>query len=126
MGFCIQYVDTRMSDADKNEMFHRLKLLDRNGDRYRSTLKNIIDFDTFSLKIKRDGLIDIIGLNDTDKDAAGSEVKRTFLNICAKKTFKIDPAIQTRGVEIMEFRYEIMIYPATIRDPLLIAEDVYP
>jgi penicillin-binding protein 2 len=126
MGFCIQYVDTRMSDADKNEMFHRLtRLLDRNGDRYRSTLKNIIDFDTFSLKIKRDGLIDIIGLNDTDKGMLLEASEKDIFKYMREKTFKIDPSYTDEEAwRIMEFRYEIMIYPATIRDPLLIAEDV--
>ena len=126
MGFCIQYVDTRMSDADKNEMFHRLtRLLDRNGDRYRSTLKNIIDFDTFSLKIKRDGLIDIIGLNDTDKGMLLEASEKDIFIYMRDKTFKIDPSYtDDEAWWIREFRYEIMIYPATIRDPLLIAEDV--
>jgi penicillin-binding protein 2 len=126
MGYCIQYVDVKMSDSQKNAMLNRLaRLLEKNGDRYRSTLSNIFDFNSFTFKIKRDGLVKVIGKSDADIEMLMLADEKEIFKYMREKTFKIDPLYTDREAwKIMEFRYEMMINPATIQKPLVIAEDV--
>ncbi|MBP7176199.1 MAG: penicillin-binding protein 2 [Thermoclostridium sp.] len=126
MGYCIQYVNVNASDAEKNAMLNRLaRLLDKNGDRYKSTLSNIFNFNSFTFRIKSDGLVKVIGMSDADKESLMEADEKEIFQYMREKTFKIDPLYTDQEAwRIMEYRYEMMINPATIQTPLLIAEDV--
>lgn len=126
LGYCIQYVNVQMPNSEKNAMFNRLaRLLEKNGDRYKSTLSNIFDFSSFRLKIKRDGLVKVIGMSDTDKEMLLEVDEKEIFEYMREKTFKIDPLYTNEEAwNIMQYRYEMMITPATIESPLLIAEDI--
>lgn len=128
MGYCIQYVNVSMPDSEKNAMFNRLaRLLEKNGDRYKSTLSNIFDFSSFTFKIKRDNFVKVIGISDTDAEMLLQANEKEVFKYMREKTFKIDPLYTDKEAwKIMEFRYELMINPATIEKPLLIAEDISP
>jgi len=126
MGFCIQYVDTKLPVAEKNEMIHRfIKLLDKNGDRYKSTLRTMFNIETFTFSINREGLIDRICVADSDKEALMNGSAEYVFEYMREKTFKIDSRYtDAEAYRIMELRYEMLINYTTIANPLLIAEDV--
>lgn len=126
MGYCIQYVNVNAPDSEKNAMFIRLaRLLDKNGDVYKSTLSNIFNFNKFTFKIKRDGLLKVIGMSDADIQTLMEADEYDIFQYMREKTFNIDPLYTDQEAwRIMEYRYEMMIKPATVQTPLLIAEDV--
>ena len=126
MGYCIEYVDTDLSDKEKNEMLYKLiKLLEQNGDTYKSTLRTIFNINTFSFNVNKEGLIDLIGLNDDDKAYLMDAEPKEVFKYMREKTFGIDSKYtDEEAFRIMEFRYEMLIKPAKINNPLLIAEDV--
>lgn len=126
MGYCIQYVDVRIPDAQKNAMLINFsRLIQKNGDRFKSTLSDIFDFKTFTFKIKKDGMIKVIGLSDTDIEMLMKAEEKEIFRYMREKTFKIDPAYTDEEAwNIMELRYEIKISRPTIQKPLLIMEDV--
>jgi len=126
MGYCIEYVDTDLSNREKNEMLYKLiKLLDQNGDTYKSTLRTIFNFSTFTFNVNREGLIKQVGLSDEDKKVLMDADPEEVFKYMREKTFDIDPGYtDEEAFRIMEFRYEMLIKPATLSNPLLIAEDV--
>lgn len=126
MGYCIEYVDTEISDKEKNEMIYKLiKIFEQNGDTYKSTLRTIFNINTFTFKVNKEGLINQIGLNDDDKKYLMDAEPKEVFRYMREKTFGLDAKYtDEEAFHIMEFRYEMHIKPATIRNPLLIAEDV--
>jgi len=126
MGYCIQYVDTELSSKEKNEMLYKLiKLLEQNGDTYKSTLRTIFNINDFTFRVNREGLIRQIGLNDEDKKLLMDAEPKKVFRYMREKTFGIDSKYtDEEAFGIMELRYEMLIKPATINNPLLIAEDV--
>lgn len=126
MGFCIQYVDVKIPDSEKNEMLAKFtRLLAKNGDQFKSTLRNIMDFSTFSFKLKQDGLVKVIKLSDDDEEILLKADAKEVFRYMREKTFNIDPVYTDEEAwHIMELRYEMMINPASIQNPLLIAEDI--
>lgn len=126
MGFCIEYVNTSMTDDEKNDMIARfIRLLDKNGDQYKSTLRMLIGRHTLTFLVKRDGLVNMIGLSDTDKEMLLEAEEKEVFDYMRENTFNIDPKYtDEEAYRIMEFRYEMLINPASIQNPLLIAEDV--
>lgn len=126
MGYCVEYVDTKLSNTEKNEMLYKLiKLFDENGDTYKSTLRAIFDINTFTFKVNKEGLINQIGLNDDDKKTLMDAEPKEVFKYMRDKTFGIDPKYtDEEAFRIMELRYEMLIKPAKINNPLLIAEDV--
>lgn len=126
IGYCIQYVDVKIPDAQKNAMLNSFsRLIQKNGDRFKSTLSDIFDFNTFTFKIKRDGLVSMIGLSDDDMKMLLEVSEKEVYQYMREKTFKIDPAYTDQEAwNIMELRYEIKINRPTIQKPLQIMEDV--
>ena len=87
MSYCIEYVDTDLSNREKNEMLYKLiKLLDQN----RGYLQ-IHPEDNFQLQVpshsmsNREGLIKQVGLSDEDKKILMDAIRRKYLNICVRK-----------------------------------------
>ncbi len=126
MGYCIEFVDTELSDNEKNDMIARLvRLFDRNGEKFSSTLRTIFRLDPIRFLITKDGFIRQISISDTDRELLmEADAEEVFLYM-REKTFSIDPKFtDEEAYRIIEFRYEMLIKPAKIDKPLLIAEDV--
>lgn len=126
MGYCIEYVDTEMANDEKNEMIYKfVKLLEKNGDTYKSTLRSIFNIDDYTFRVNREGLIKQIKLNDEDENYLMEADPREVFKYMREKTFGISPKYtDEEAFHIMEIRYEMLIKPATIQNPLLIADDV--
>jgi penicillin-binding protein 2 len=126
MGYCIEYVDTEMPSDEKNEMLYKfVKLLEQNGDTYKSTLRSIFNINDYTFKVNREGLIKQISVRDEDEKLLMEASPKEVFNYMREKTFGIDPKYtDEEAFRIMELRYEMLIKPATLENPLLIAEDV--
>ncbi len=126
MGFCIQFVDTQLSSGEKNEMIARfVRLLDENGDRYQSTLRTIFSNDPYRFLINREGFVKQIAISDSDREILMEAEAKDVFKYMREKTFEIDPIYtDEEAYHIMELRYEMLIKPAKISEPLIIAEDV--
>ena len=64
-------------------------------------------------------------MSDEDKKILMDADPEEVFKYMREKTFDIDPGYtDEEAFRIMEFRYEMLIKPATLSNPLLIAEDV--
>jgi penicillin-binding protein 2 len=128
MGYCVQYVDTKLSDKEKNATIARLvDLFSKNGDRYISNMRTIFSYKEMDFLINREGFVNRIAIRDEDKAVLLEAEPREVFDYMREKTFNIDAQYtDEEAYHIMELRYEILnnINYATISDPLLIAEDV--
>ncbi len=126
MGYCIDYVDTDISSNEKNDMIHNLIMLfELNGDTYKSTLRTIFNNKDYTFNVNKEGFIKQISLSDSDRDALMEADPKDVFKYMRESTFNVDSKYtDDEAFRIMEFRYEMLIKPATIKNPLLIAEDV--
>lgn len=128
MGFCVQYVDTKLSDNEKNAKIARLvDLFNKNGDKYISTMRTIFNYKAMDFSINREGFVNRIATSVSDKAVLLKAEPKEVFNYMREKTFGIDAQYtDEEAYHIMELRYEMLInYDyATISNPLLIAEDV--
>jgi len=126
MGYCIEYVDTGLSNKEKNEMLHKfIKLLEQNGDRYKSTLRTIFNISDYSFRVNKEGFIKQIAVNEEDRKSLMEADPKDVFKYLREKTFGIDKKYtDEEAFRIMELRYEMLIKPATLQNPLLVAEDV--
>jgi penicillin-binding protein 2 len=126
MGFCVQYVDTKLSNGEKNAAIARLiDLFNKNGDKYHSTMNKIFSFTSMDFLINREGFINQISISDEDKSFLMEAEPKEVFKYMREKTFGIDAQYtDEEAYRIMELRYEMLINYCTISDPLLIAEDV--
>lgn len=126
MGFCVQYVDTKLSNDEKNAAVARLiDLFSKNGDKYYSTMRTIFSFKTMSFLVNKEGFINQISMSSEDKAFLMEADPREVFKYMREKTFGIDAQYtDEEAYHIMELRYEMLINYCSISDPLLIAEDV--
>lgn len=126
MGFCVQYVDTKLSHDEKNAAIARLiDLFNKNGDKYDSTMRKIFSFKTMSFLVNREGFINQISISVEDKAVLMEAEPKEVFKYAREKTFGIGAQYtDEEAYHIMELRYEMLINYCTISDPLLIAEDV--
>ena len=126
MGYCIDFVDTEMPNDEKNKMIHNLiELFDSNGDIYKSTLRTIFNISNYSFNVNKEGFIRQISLSDKDRDMLMEADPKDVFKYMREHTFNVDSKYtDNEAFRIMELRYEMLIKPATISNPLLIAEDV--
>ncbi len=126
MGYCIDFVDTEMPNDEKNKMIHNLiELFDSNGDIYKSTLRTIFNISNYSFSVNKEGFIRQISLSDKDRDMLMEADPKDVFKYMREHTFNVDSKYtDNEAFRIMELRYEMLIKPATISNPLLIAEDV--
>lgn len=126
MGYCIEYVDTGLPNKEKNEMLLKfINLLEQNGDTYKSTLRTIFNIKDFTFRVNKEGLIKQIAMNDEDRNYLMEADPKEVFRYMREKTFGIDRKYtDEEAFRIMELRYEMLIKPAKLENPLLIAEDV--
>jgi len=141
MGFCVDYVDVKMPNEQKNAMLLELwKLFDKNGQTIRTHLAEIVDWKHRLLLSKDDGirkaLLDVILLQEKDRTSlvTGDQI----LNYMRDRTFEIgvDKDVETgiiRHTEaysdeevwyLMQLRYEILKNQPKLNNPILLADDV--
>ena len=126
LGFCVQFVDTGLSSREKNDLIARVvRLFELSGDKYSSTMRAIFASDPYRFLTNREGFIKQIALSDTDREILMEAEPKDVFKYMREKTFEIDPIYtDEEAYRIMELRYEMLIRPASISDPLIIAEDV--
>jgi len=125
MGYCVQYVDTKMDNAQKNAMILDLiRILERNGKTFRSRLTDYIDINPIRFKTQNyKNLISKIVLNKDDAQYVIT-ADQTF-DYLKKKTFQIDDSYtDEEAFKIMQMRYEILVNQPTISNPMIIADDI--
>ena len=110
----------------KNDLIARvIRLFDTNGDIYSSTLWAIFANNPQRFLPNTDGFIKQIAVSDSDREMLMEADPKDVFKYMREKTFEIDPIYtDEEAYRIMELRYEMLIRPAKITDPLIIAEDV--
>lgn len=127
MGYSIQYVDTDMSDSEKNSMLlHLTEVLEKNGKTIKSRLENYIGNDP--VRFTTDDSKAFISRIVTNKsDAMYVITADQALRYLREKTFGVDSAFTDEEAwKIMSLRYEIMVSQPGLKNPMVLAEDVTP
>ncbi|HHY64365.1 MAG TPA: penicillin-binding protein 2 [Clostridiaceae bacterium] len=125
MGYCVQYVDVRMPNAEKNAMLLEIiKILEADGKTIKSRLNNYMSFDPLQFKTDNpEDFVKTIVINKNDADYIITP--RQAFEYMRDKTFEIDRSYSDEEViKIMQLRYEILVSDPQISNPLTLAEDV--
>ncbi len=140
MGFCVEYVDVKMANAEKNAMLLALwRVFEKYGKKIDTRLGDIIDWKHRLVLTKDDAarkaLLDVILLNEADR--AGLVTGDQILNYMRDRTFEIG-VLKTESGKIertdeyseeeiwvlLQLRYEILKFQPKLNNPMLLAEDV--
>lgn len=140
MGFCVEYVDVKMGNPEKNAMLMELwRVLEKYGKKIDTHLGELIDWKHRLLLTKDDAvrkaLLDTILLNESDrvKLVTGDQIlnymrDRTFeIGILKSESGKIEQSGEYSDEEIwtlLQLRYEILKVQPKLNNPMLLAEDV--
>lgn len=140
MGFCVEYVDVKMTNAEKNAMLLDLwRMFEKYKKKIDTHLGEIIDWEHRLILTKDDGvrkaLLDTILVNESDrvKLVTGDQIlnymrDRTFeIGIRKTESGKIERTEEYDGEEIwilLQLRYEILKNQPKLNNPMLLAEDV--
>ena len=125
MGYCVQYVDVKMSNEEKNRMLLELiNILEQDGKVIKSRLNNYLGFNPIRfLTEKPESFIKTIVINKEDADFIIT-ADQTF-DYLRNKTFEIDSTYtDEEAFKIMQLRYEILLSQPQINNPLTVADDV--
>jgi penicillin-binding protein 2 len=125
MGYCVQYVDIRMPNKEKNGMLLELiSILERDGKVLKSRLNNYLGFDPVRFLVDDpENFINTIVVNK--EDAEFIITADQAFDYLRKKTFEIDPTYtDEEAFKIMQLRYEILVSQPQISNPLIIADDI--
>ncbi len=140
MGFCVEYVDVKMPNADKNAMLlHLWELFGKNNQTIKTHLADIFDWKHRLLLSKdedvRKALLDVILLKETDREVlvTGDQI----LNYMRDRTFEIGVTKDAKGKTtrtdtytddeiwtLLQLRYEILKNQPSLTNPMLLADDV--
>jgi penicillin-binding protein 2 len=125
MGYCLQYVDVKMPDDEKNSMlFHLYEILGEYGVNVRTRLHNYIDINPIRFKVE-DPQAFIQGIAVSKDDPKFIITADQAFRYMREKTFKIDPSYSDEDAfKIMQLRYEILVSQPTIKNPMTVADDV--
>ena len=140
MGFCVEYVDVKMANAEKNAMLMALwRVFEKYGKKIDARLGDIIDWKHRLVLTKDDAarkaLLDVILLNEADraKLVTGDQIlnymrDRTFeIGVLKTESGKIERTDEYSEEEIwilLQLRYEILKFQPKLNNPMLLAEDV--
>ena len=125
MGYCAQYVDIKMPNAEKNKMLLEIiNILEADGKTIKSRLNNFMSFEPLQFKTENPGdFIKTIVINKDDADYIIT-AKQAF-DYMREKTFEIDDSYTPEEtIKIMQLRYEILVTQPQISNPLILADDI--
>ncbi|MDI9514445.1 MAG: penicillin-binding transpeptidase domain-containing protein [Bacillota bacterium] len=125
MGYCVQYVDVDMSHEEKNAMFFELiSVLEENDRGFKSRLTDYIDIDP--IRFKTDNTESFIkGIVVNQEDAQYLITADQVFRYLRDKTFEIDSSYtDEEAFKIMKLRYEVLVNRPSIKNPLIIADDI--
>ncbi len=140
MGFCVEYVDIKMGNDEKNAMLMELwKVFEKYDKKIDTRLGDLIDWKHRLVLTKdetaRKVLLDTILLNESDRArlVTGDQV----LNYMRDRTFEIGIRKTALGKivrtdeysdeeiwTLLRLRYEILKFQPKLNNPMLLAEDV--
>lgn len=127
MGYSVQYVDVKMSNAEKNRMLLDLiELLEKNGETTRSRLPEYLRVEP--VRFMTDDSKKFIAGIVLDKDDAPYVITADqALRYMRQTTFEIDASYTDADAwKIMQFRYEILMNQPGVSNPMALAQDVSP
>jgi penicillin-binding protein 2 len=125
MGYCAQYVDIDMPNAEKNKMLLEIiNILEADGKTIKSRLNNYLCMDP--LQFKTEKTEDFVKTIVVNKDDANYIITaRQAYDYMRDKTFEIDKSYtEEETIKIMQLRYEILISQPQINNPLTLADDI--
>jgi penicillin-binding protein 2 len=125
MGYCAQYVDIKMSNAEKNKMLLEIiNILEADGKTIKSRLNNYLSFDPLQFKTQNPSdFVKTIVINKEDADYIITA--RQAFDYMRDKTFEIDESYTPEEtIKIMQLRYEILVTQPQINNPLILADDI--
>jgi penicillin-binding protein 2 len=127
MGYSVQYVDVKMTNAEKNRMLLDLiDLLEKNGETTRSRLPEYLRVEP--VRFMTDDSKKFISRIVLDKDDAPYVITADqALRYMRQTTFEIDASYtEADAWKIMQFRYEILMNQPGVSNPMVLAQDVSP
>lgn len=125
MGYSIQYVDSNLSNREKNLMLlHLIEVLEKNGKPIKSRLDSYIRMNPVRF-MTDDSKTFISRIVQSQNDAKYVITADQALRYLREKTFGIDASFtDEQAWKIMELRYEIMVNQPGLKNPMVLAEDV--
>jgi len=125
MGYCVQYVDIKMPNSEKNKMFLELiRILEKDNKTIKSRLDNYIGINPVQFKVD-DTESFIKSIVTSKDDAKNIIIAEQAFRYMREKTFEIDPSYSDEeAFKIMRLRYEILLSQPQINNPMILAEDV--
>jgi len=125
MGYCVQYVDIKMPNSEKNKMLLELiRILEKDNKTIKSRLDNYIGINPVQFKVD-DTESFIKSIVTSKDDAKNIIIAEQAFRYMREKTFEIDPSYSDEeAFKIMRLRYEILLSQPQINNPMILAEDV--
>ncbi|HHU90150.1 MAG TPA: penicillin-binding protein 2 [Clostridiaceae bacterium] len=125
MGYCVQYVDVKMPNKEKNRLLLELiNILEQDGKVIKSRLNNYLGFNPIRFIAENpENFINTIVTNK--EDAEFIITAEQAFNYLRDKTFEIDATYTDEDAfKIMQLRYEILVSQPQIDNPLIVADDI--
>ncbi len=125
MGYGVQYVDVSMTNAEKNHLLNEmLKVLKKDGKTVKTRLANFISLDPvrFVTEKPADFIKTFVMVKE---DAQYIITADQALKYLREKVFQIDSSYsEQEALELLQVRYEILMSQPSVKQPLLLADDV--